>query len=74
MPAVEIGWRLARERWGQGYATEAAAEVLRFGFTGAGLDRIVSILDVENVRSKRVMESWGCAFRWRLRSRRPVSG
>jgi RimJ/RimL family protein N-acetyltransferase len=62
MPAVEIGWRLGREHWGQGYATEAAAEVLRFGFTGAGLDRIVSIPDVGNVRSKRVIEKLGLRF------------
>jgi RimJ/RimL family protein N-acetyltransferase len=62
MPAVEIGWRLRREHWGQGYATEAAAEVLRFGFTGAGLDRIVSIPDVGNVRSKHVMEKLGLRF------------
>jgi len=37
LPAVEIGWRLRREHWGQGYATEAAAELLRFGLVGAGL-------------------------------------
>ena len=43
MPAVEVGWRLAAEWWGRGYATEAAREALRFGFTEAGLlrDRLV---------------------------------
>jgi len=62
MPAVEIGWRLAREHWGQGYATEAASALLRSGFTEAGLDRIVSIPHVDNVRSKRVMGKLGLRF------------
>ena len=43
MPAVEVGWRLAAEWWGRGYATEAAREALRFGFDEAGArrDRLV---------------------------------
>jgi RimJ/RimL family protein N-acetyltransferase len=62
LPAVEIGWKLRRQCWGQGYATEAATELLRFGFTGAGLDRIVSIRHIDNVRSERVMEKLGLRF------------
>lgn len=56
LPAVEIGWRLGREFWGHGYATEAARVVLRFGFTACRLDRIVSIRHVANSASRRVME------------------
>ena len=41
-PGVEVGWRLAREAWGQGYATEAAEAALRFGFEIAGLAEILS--------------------------------
>ena len=41
-PTVEVGWRLAREAWGQGYAPEAARECLHFGFEVVGLDEIVS--------------------------------
>lgn len=37
LPAVEIGWRLGREFWGRGYATEAARMALRFGLARAGL-------------------------------------
>lgn len=59
MPAVEIGWRLRRDAWGHGYATEAATAALRFGFDVIGLDRIVSIRHVDNVRSGRVMEKLG---------------
>jgi RimJ/RimL family protein N-acetyltransferase len=62
MPAVEIGWRLSREAWGHGYATEAASAALRFGFADRGLDRIISIRHVENVRSARVMEKLGLSY------------
>ena len=41
MPAVEIGWRLARAHWGHGYATEAARAALAFGFERVELDRVV---------------------------------
>jgi RimJ/RimL family protein N-acetyltransferase len=62
LPAVEIGWRLAREAWGHGYATEAAAAALRFGFDEAGLDRVISIRHVDNARSRRVMEKLGITY------------
>ncbi len=55
-PAVEIGWRLARRHWGQGYATEGARAALEAGFTQLGLDEIVSLAVPANTRSRRVME------------------
>src|SRR3954470_21139338 len=55
-PCVEIGWRLARAHWGQGFATEAAAAALRVGFEQIALDDIVSFTSVLNVRSRAVME------------------
>jgi RimJ/RimL family protein N-acetyltransferase len=58
-PAVEIGWRLAREAWGHGYATEAARAVLAFAFDELGLDDVVSFTTVKNHRSRRVMERLG---------------
>jgi RimJ/RimL family protein N-acetyltransferase len=58
-PCVEIGWRLAPAAWGQGYATEAAREALRFGFETLGLDEIVSITRPANARSRAVMERLG---------------
>ena len=58
-PAVEVGWRLAREAWGNGYATEAAAAALDFGFETIGLDEIVSFTAPANERSWRVMERLG---------------
>jgi RimJ/RimL family protein N-acetyltransferase len=58
-PAVEVGWRLAREHWGNGYATEGALAAVSFGFEELGLDEIVSFTTVENERSRRVMERIG---------------
>jgi RimJ/RimL family protein N-acetyltransferase len=58
-PMVEVGWRLARKHWGHGYATEAAREALRFGFTEVGLDEIVSFTVPQNTRSRAVMERIG---------------
>lgn len=58
-PAVEVGWRLAREHWGQGYAPEAARASIADGFERLGLDEIVSMTAVGNDRSRRVMEKLG---------------
>jgi ribosomal-protein-alanine N-acetyltransferase len=58
-PAVEVGWRLARERWGRGYATEAARAAVAFGFDVVGLDEITSFTVPANIRSRRVMERLG---------------
>ena len=59
LPAVEIGWRLGRRYWGQGIATEAARAALDFGFTDRGLDRIVSIHQLGNDASGRIMQKLG---------------
>ncbi|MBK3644107.1 GNAT family N-acetyltransferase [Streptomyces sp. MBT33] len=58
-PATEVGWRLARAYWGQGLATEAAAAAVRFGFEDRGLEQIVSIAQVGNGASERVMTKLG---------------
>lgn len=58
-PCVEIGWRLKRSAWGQGYATEGALAVLDHGFSTLGLSEIVSFTSVINERSQRVMERIG---------------
>lgn len=59
LPAVEVGWRLGRPHWGQGLATEAARAAVRFAFEERGLDRIVSIAQVGNNASARVMAKLG---------------
>ena len=58
-PCVEVGWRLAAEAWGRGYASEGARAAVAFGFGRAGLDEIVSFTVPQNLRSRRVMEKLG---------------
>lgn len=58
-PCVEVGWRLAAEHWGQGYAPEAAQAALRFGFEVVQLGEIVSFTVPANLPSRRVMEKIG---------------
>lgn len=58
-PAVEILWRLVPERQGQGLATEAAREALRFAFGELALPRVVSFTVPANERSWRLMERLG---------------
>ena len=58
-PEVETGWCVAREVWGRGYASEAAAAWLDVGFGELGLDRIVAVVLPENERSRRVCDRLG---------------
>jgi RimJ/RimL family protein N-acetyltransferase len=58
-PCVEIGWRLAREHWGHGYATEAATAALAFGFGDRALEEIVAFTVPANIPSRRVMGRLG---------------
>lgn len=58
-PCVEIGWRIAFEHWGQGYATEAARAVAAHAFGPLALQEIVAFTAVANTRSRRVMERLG---------------
>ena len=58
-PCVEVGWRLAPAFWGRGFATEAAAASIAYGFVSLGLAEIVSFTAVINHRSRRVMARIG---------------
>ncbi len=62
LPAVEVGWRLARRWWGQGLATEGARAVIADGFERVGLDEIISIRQPDNVASGRLMDKLGLRF------------
>jgi ribosomal-protein-alanine N-acetyltransferase len=70
----EIGYVLARDAWGHGYATEAAAALLRFGFDRLGLRRISATCDPENIASARILEKIGMDFEGRLRSYFTIRG
>ncbi|MGI8612949.1 MAG: GNAT family N-acetyltransferase [Nocardioidaceae bacterium] len=56
---IEVGWRLAREAWGHGLATEAARAALAYGFDVAGLGEVMSMTAAVNTRSRAVMERLG---------------
>ncbi len=58
-PGFEIGWTLARESWGKGYATEGARRALRYAFTEMGREHVISLIHPENRNSIRVAERLG---------------
>lgn len=58
-PCVEVGWRLAPDAWGRGYATEAGRACLAAAFGPLGLDEVVSFTVPANTRSRAVMERLG---------------
>jgi len=58
-PAVEVGWRLAADQWGQGFASEGGRAALQYAFASLGFEEIVSFTSAINMRSWRVMERLG---------------
>lgn len=56
---IEIAYRLPRDCWGQGYATEMARAVLAHGFDALGLPRVVGLTWPENVASQNVLRKIG---------------
>lgn len=58
-PCVEVGWRLAFQHWGKGFACEAAKGALRVAFQSLGLLEVVSFTAIRNRRSRAVMERLG---------------
>jgi RimJ/RimL family protein N-acetyltransferase len=61
-PEVELGYRLARRVWGQGYATEAARAVRDYAFGTLGLQRLVALIEPSNLASIRVAEKIGMRY------------
>ncbi len=58
-PGFEIGWTLARDSWGKGYATEGARRALEYAFTEMGRGHVISLIHPENRASIRVAERLG---------------
>jgi [ribosomal protein S5]-alanine N-acetyltransferase len=58
-PEFEIGYHIRRDRWGMGYATEAAAACLKYGFDEMELPRIVAVTFPDNFASRRVLTKIG---------------
>jgi RimJ/RimL family protein N-acetyltransferase len=59
---VELGYRLRRSAWGQGYATEGALALIRKGFTELGVQRVIATTYEYNTASRRVMEKAGMSL------------
>jgi RimJ/RimL family protein N-acetyltransferase len=59
---LEVGWRLGREYWGHGYATEAATSWLDHAFLERSEPRVISITDSPNLNSIAVMKRLGMTF------------
>ncbi|MFX4298695.1 MULTISPECIES: GNAT family N-acetyltransferase [Roseobacteraceae] len=62
LPSVEIGWRFSKPSWGKGYASEAAVAALSFGVSELGITDIVSIYQIGNAASGRIMQKLGMIF------------
>jgi len=58
-PAVDIGWRLKREAWGKGYATEGAKRCLDYAFNELDIHEVISICTLRNTKSENVMRKIG---------------
>lgn len=58
-PGFELGWTLAREFWGRGYATEGARRALEFAFNELGREHLISLIRPDNLPSIRVAERLG---------------
>jgi RimJ/RimL family protein N-acetyltransferase len=58
-PAFEVGWTLARDSWGKGYATEGARRVLAYAFTELKREHVISLIAPANINSARVAERLG---------------
>ena len=66
-PQADIGYELAPDHWGHGYATEAARAIVEFGFTQLKVHRIWSWCIADNTASARVLERLGLRLEGRLR-------
>src|SRR6187431_3107298 len=58
-PCVDIGWRLKRDAWNNGFAQEGAKRCLEYAFADLGLDRIYAVAPKVNEKSVRIMEAIG---------------
>ena len=71
---ADIGYELAPDAWGHGYATEAARAIVRFGFQELGLHRISADTVADNTASARVLQKVGLTLEGRLRDKEFYKG
>jgi RimJ/RimL family protein N-acetyltransferase len=68
-PALELGWIVGRQHWGNGYATEAARAAMGWARDELGVDHLISLIEDANLRSQRVAEKLGMEQEGRARVR-----
>jgi RimJ/RimL family protein N-acetyltransferase len=66
-PGLEVGWLVARSRWGRGYAPEAGRAALDWAHSALGAEHVISLIEDENERSARVAEKLGMKVEGRTR-------
>ena len=66
-PGLEVGWLVARSRWGRGYAPEAGRAAMDWARSDLGADHIISLIEDQNHRSARVAEKLGMKVEGRTR-------
>jgi RimJ/RimL family protein N-acetyltransferase len=73
-PGTEVGWGLARETWGKGYATEAATAAIDWAFSTLGWDEVIHSIDPDNVNSQKVAQRLGSTLLRRAEMPSPFNG
>jgi len=61
-PGVDLGWVIHRSRWGHGFATEAATAALGWIWASTRIDRIISLIAPDDLRSIRIATKIGERF------------
>lgn len=61
-PEIEVAYGLAKSSWGKGFASEAARAALRYGFEELKLERVVAVVNPQNIASQRVLEKLGMKY------------
>lgn len=61
-PEIEVGYRLKKQHWGNGYATELTKALITWGFNNLTVDKLVAVARLENKRSCRVLEKAGMDY------------
>ncbi len=61
-PDIELGYRLHKAFWGKGYATELAKALVNWGFEHLSVNKLVAVINPNNMRSRRVLEKVGMHY------------
>jgi RimJ/RimL family protein N-acetyltransferase len=66
-PDPEVGWGIAREHWGKGYASEGAAAAMDYAFDVLGWPEVIHCIDEKNLASRGVAKRLGSSYLRRVR-------